>query len=486
MLHQYEKLILAALAKSNNKLALPQLLAQTSLNADAATKASLWLCDKSLAKMDRTQKTTYSITDEGKEFSKRGFPEMRALLKADAGASMSDLSEDEKKFGLSRALKNGWLAIEGVPNSPNKRLSISPKGRLAMRDNLLSKALHTVLAGNEPSQSEIEILSTRGILAQKQEKTFTLSLTPAGEKTASSPEVANAGAEINQLTREMLLDGSWKGAQLREYDVSAPADSIFGGKRHMINRLQRRIRDIFLQMGFEEMQGSIMESSFWNFDALFQPQDHPARELADTFYLKGTAQLPEEKLVSKVKAAHEKGWKYDWLESEAQKQVLRTHTTALSARYLVQECPKGSPPRKFFAIGKVFRNEATDFKHLAEFYQVEGIVVDENANFSQLLGLLRKFYESLGFKKIRFRPSFFPYTEPSLEIEVYFEEKKQWFELGGAGIFRPEVSIPLCGRYPVLAWGLSLERPLMLLNNINDIRSFYKNNVGWLRGSKLR
>jgi len=486
MLHQYEKLILAALAKSGEPLSLQQLAAKTSLNPDAATKASLWLCEKSLAKMDRSQKTAYSITDEGKEFSKRGFPEMRVLLKADAGASMADLGEDEKKFGLARALKGGWLSIENIPGTQNKRLSISPKGRLAMRDNLLSKALHEVLAGNEPSASDAELLSSRGILVQKQEKTFSLTLTPSGEKTASLPDVASPGAEINQLTREALLSGSWKGAQLREYDVGAPADSLFGGKRHMINRLQRRIRDIFLQMGFEEMQGGIIEGSFWNFDALFQPQDHPARELADTFYLNGTAQLPEEKLVSKVRAAHEKGWKYDWLESEAQKQVLRTHTTAVSARYLVSQCPKGSPPRKFFSIGKVFRNEATDFKHLAEFYQVEGIVVDENANFSQLLGLLRKFYASLGFKKIRFRPSFFPYTEPSLEIEVYFEEKKQWFELGGAGIFRPEVSIPLCGRYPVLAWGLSLERPLMLLNNINDIRSFYKNNVGWLRGAKLR
>jgi len=241
-----------------------------------------------------------------------------------------------------------------------------------------------------------------------------------------------------------------------------------------------------VQLGFEEMDGSIIESSFWNFDALFQPQDHPARELADTFYLKGTAPLPESALVSKVKRAHECGWKYPWQESEAQRQVLRTHTTAVSARYLASECQKGTPPRKFFSIGKVFRNEATDFKHLAEFYQVEGILVDEKTNFRQLLGLLRKFYEMLGFPQISFRPSYFPYTEPSLEIAVYFEEKKQWFELGGAGIFRPEVSIPLCGRYPVLAWGLSLERPLMLLNDISDIRSFYKNNVGWLRSAKMR
>lgn len=485
MLHQYEKIILVALAKNNSTLDLRSLLAKVPLNADAAAKAASWLHEKSLVLMEHSQKPSYSLTEEGRDFAKRGFPEMRVLLKADAGASIADLSEEERKVGLSRSLSSGWLSIEQMPSSGAKRLAITPKGRAAMRDNPLSKAVNGLLMGNEPSQAEISLLSSRGILVQKQEKTFTLSLTAQGQKLASSQEAQPAG-EINQLTRTMLLEGSWKGAQLREYDVSSPTDSIFGGKRHMVNRLQGRIREIFLQMGFEEMQGNIIESSFWNFDALFQPQDHPARELADTFYLEGTSPLPGENLVSGVKASHEKGWKYHWQESEAMRLVLRTHTTALSARTLASSCPKGSPPKKFFAIGKVFRNEATDFKHLAEFYQVEGIVVDEKANFRQLIGMLRKFYEMLGFPKIRFRPSFFPYTEPSLEIEVYFEEKKQWFELGGAGIFRPEVSLPLCNRFPVLAWGLSLERPLMLLDNINDIRSFYKNNVGWLRSAKMR
>jgi len=110
----------------------------------------------------------------------------------------------------------------------------------------------------------------------------------------------------------------------------------------------------------------------------------------------------------------------------------------------------------------------------------------EGATFRDLLGLLREFYRKLGFDKIRFQPSYFPYTEPSLEISVYFEKKQQWLELGGAGIFRPEVSIPLCDRYPVLAWGLSLERPLMLLNDMDDIRDFYKSNAGWLREQKVQ
>ncbi len=141
---------------------------------------------------------------------------------------------------------------------------------------------------------------------------------------------------------------------------------------------------------------------------------------------------------------------------------------------------------KYFCVGRVYRNEVVDFKHLAEFYQIEGIVLWEKATFADLLGLLREFYRKLGFEKIRFRPSYFPYTEPSLEVEVYFEQKKAWLELGGAGIFRPEVCLPLWGKYPVLAWGLSLERPIMLANDVEDIRSFYKNDLAWLRDFKLK
>ncbi|MCX6772740.1 MAG: phenylalanine--tRNA ligase subunit alpha, partial [Candidatus Micrarchaeota archaeon] len=158
---------------------------------------------------------------------------------------------------------------------------------------------------------------------------------------------------------------------------------------------------------------------------------------------------------------------------------------AVSASYLYNFC-KNKAPKKYFSIGKVYRNEATDYKHLAEFFQVEGIVVWEGATFRDLLGCLKEFYSKLGFEKIRFQPSYFPYTEPSLEISVYFEKKQQWLELGGAGIFRPEVSIPLCDRYPVLAWGLSLERPLMLLNDMDDIRDFYRSNVGWIRRQKIQ
>ncbi len=265
------------------------------------------------------------------------------------------------------------------------------------------------------------------------------------------------------------------------FDFSVPSSDAPLGKPHFLTEMKNKIKKIMSEMGFEEMDGPLIESSFWNFDALFQPQDHPAREMQDTFYIERNSELPEEQLVEKVKKEHEKSWKYKWQSKEAKKSLLRTHTTALSARYLA----KGKRPNRYFAIGKVFRNEAIDYSHLAEFYQVEGIVVWEEATFKDLLGILKEFYKKLGFEKIRFRPSYFPYTEPSLEIEVFFEEKGVWMELGGAGILRPEVSLPLCNHYPVLAWGLSLERPLMLSKNLNDIRDIYKNDLDFLKNIRL-
>jgi phenylalanyl-tRNA synthetase alpha chain len=226
-----------------------------------------------------------------------------------------------------------------------------------------------------------------------------------------------------------------------------------------------------------------VESSFWCFDALFQPQDHPARELADTFYMKNPAKtvLPK-KIVPKVRSAHENGtagssgWGYKWSEDVSRRPVLRTHTTAVSARRRSEL----TPPAKVFCVDRAFRNETLDYKHLMEFHQVEGIVVSEDVTFNHLLGYLKEFYQRLGFDKVRFRPAYFPYTEMSVEPEVWMPSRKSWIELGGAGMFRPEVTEPLGIECPVLAWGLGLERPAMLALEMDDMRTFYRNDADWL------
>lgn len=244
-------------------------------------------------------------------------------------------------------------------------------------------------------------------------------------------------------------------------------------------------------MGFKEMSGNLLQSSFWNFDALFHPQDHPAREMQDTFFVNRKIELPDRKLVKAIKEAHEngvdksKGWNYVWDEEEAKRLILRTHTTALSSKTL-SELDEKNIPAKFFAVGKVFRNETVDWGHSFEFNQTEGIVVAPGLNFRHLLGYLKEFFRKMGYEKIRFRPSYFPYTEPSVEVDVWHPEKKIWFELGGAGMFRPEVTIPLFGKHiPVLAWGPGFDRILLSYYEIKNIKDLYKNDLSQLRKMKF-
>jgi phenylalanyl-tRNA synthetase alpha chain len=237
------------------------------------------------------------------------------------------------------------------------------------------------------------------------------------------------------------------------------------------------------------MTGPKVVTSFWNFDALFTAQDHPVREIHDTFFIKDAkGRLPENKeLIKKVKEAHEcgieksKGWQYKWDEETAKKVLIRTHTTALSALTLAN-LKKDELPAKFFAIGKCFRNETVDWSHGFEFNQTEGIVIDPNANLRHLIGYMKEFAKKMGFEKIKIQPSYFPYTEPSLEGLIWNKEKKQWVEVIAAGIFRPEVTIPLLGTaIPVLAWGPGFDRLMMAAYQIADMRGLYANNLKTLR-----
>ena len=480
MLHQIESKMLAALSGRMSAEALSQ---KSGVPVSSVLSFSQSLKEKGYVSIEQTEERRAALTAEGQGYAAKGLPEQSVHRAAQSGAFVSSLSPVERAVGLPWASRNGWVKIDG-----GKLSSIcSPE------PYFLQEALSKISRHEQADDEALAILLKRKLVSQTAVKKTYLEPTALQPEEINVPETGTgdglaepSSREINSLTRDMLLSGSYKGALFRPYDVSAPSEIPSPAKRHAISRLKRKISRIFTDMGFEEMQGNEAQSAFWNFDALFQPQDHPARELADTFYLKNGLELPaDSELVSRIKKVHEKCWGGAWSEETAKKGVLRTHTTAVSASCLYNECRGSKAPKKYFSIGKVYRNEATDYKHLAEFFQVEGIVVWEGATFRDLLGLLREFYRKLGFDKIRFQPSYFPYTEPSLEISVFFEKKQQWLELGGAGIFRPEVSIPLCDRYPVLAWGLSLERPLMLLNDMDDIRDFYKGNAGWLRKQKV-
>ena len=298
---------------------------------------------------------------------------------------------------------------------------------------------------------------------------------------------------LDRVTSSMLKDNSWRNKTFRSYDVQINVPQISGGKRHFVNQAINYIKRIWLDLGFKEMTGNVTQTSFWDLDSLFVPQDHPSRDMQDTFYIKDPKQgkLPKE-LMEKVKATHEdgwttnsKGWQYKWSVEEAKKLLLITHDTYLSAKTL-SKLKKEDLPIKTFQIMKVFRNEALSWKSLFEFYQIGGIVVDPDANFMNLKGYLKDFFAKMGFSNIRIRPGHFPYTEPSAEVDVWHLEKKDWVEVAGSGIFRPEVVKPLLGfECPVLAWGIGLERSIMEYYNLKDIRDVYKNDLKQLREMKL-
>ncbi len=403
----------------------------------------------------------YVLTEEGKKYVENGLPEqVLASIVKEGPKSVKELRSEVENFSiaLAWAKKKGLVKIE---NGVVKFVKDDEQKEIEYLKNIESAP-----------EEMIKLLLKRNLIKQEKDDIF---------KRAEKYK----GKVIDDLNEEIIKTGVWKDVSFRKYNVSILGKKIYAGKRHIINLYIEKARKIFLEMGFKEIDGTLVESSFWNFDALFQPQDHPARDMADTFFLKkpSTAVLPKE-FVEKVKDVHEHGgygstgWRYSWDESIAKKVIMRTHTTAVSARYL----PKSSPPEKVFCIGKVFRNETIDYKHLPEFTQIEGIVISKDVNFRNLLGYLKEFYKRMGFERIRFRPGYFPYTEISVEPEVYFEERGEWIELGGAGIFRPEVTRPLGVKVPVLAWGLGLERLVMLKTGLNDIRNFYyKNDLNVLR-----
>jgi len=484
MLHQYEKLVLLALKDSKNGV--KEIASHTKLGEDSVMRALYWLQEKGAVKITKKEDYEFRLGSEGERFLKHGFPESRILIKAkEKEIEVNELSNEEKSVGLPWAKRNNW--VELLSGDGKTYIKITENGKRAIKEGHdAAIVLEKIKNGEKIVESElIKQLLKRGEVIKKIEKSeIKVQLTEKGVELA---EEIRPEKEVNVLTKEMIVSGKWKELNLRPYDVKAPVEKLVPGKKHPLRAVIDAIRKIFIEMGFEEMEDNLIESSFWNFDALFQPQDHPARDLMDTFYLANPEKisLPKGEVVERVKKVHEKNWKYKWRRDVAEQAILRTHDTAISPKYMVDiREGRRKAPGRYFTVGRVYRNEATDYKHLSEFHQVGGIIVDENATFRDLLGLLKEFFRKLGFEKIRFRPSYFPYTEPSLEVEVFYKEKKTWLELGGAGVFRPEVCLPTWGKYPVLAWGISLERPTMLMMNLGDIRTFYKNDLNWLRETK--
>jgi phenylalanyl-tRNA synthetase alpha chain len=464
------------------------LAAETGLNADAAMQAAFMLQQKKFAAIEEGSIKLYSLTDEGRQYAKENLPERQIITYLNLQDSGTPSNVLVGKFTQHKVtIAQGWLkkkewARLDVPTSMwFSVVKVPPEGE----DETILRSLLNKQESEVDNREVASQLEKRKLLKSVERIERKIEITPEGWALATKG--ISVEEEITDITPEFLKSGAWKdNPKYRSYDVTLPSDKVFAAKKNPYGRLLEQMRLIFLEMGFKEIKDDIVQTSFWNFDALFQPQDHPARDMQDTFYLDEEEALSAD-FVRKVKAVHESGaganstgWGMPWDVSLARKKVLRTHTTALTIRYLAAH---KTPPVKVFCIDRVYRRESIDATHLPEFDQLEGIVLDEGVSFCDLMGCLSEFYKKIGFPHARFRPGYFPYTEPSLEVEVFFNGK--WIELGGAGIFRQEVTAPLGIKHPVLAWGLGVGRLAMIKLGLKDLRDLYSPDVNWLRTSPI-
>ncbi|EEB16028.1 phenylalanyl-tRNA synthetase alpha chain, putative [Pediculus humanus corporis] len=416
----------------------------------------------------------WELTKEGQSVVENGSHEALIFnaVPPDTGIEQSKImaTVPNAKVGFSKAMSQGWVFIDkssGVPVVKRKVDDISDVVRQHLK-LILNKD------GNSVPDNVKQDYKKRKLIQEVVIKSILLS---KGSEFQLSVE-----KQETDLTAELLLNDAWKNKTFKDYNFNSLGVLPNSGHLHPLMKVRAEFRKIFIEMGFQEMPtNNFVESSFWNFDALFQPQQHPARDAHDTFFLSFPAtssNFPTDYL-ERVKKVHSsggygsQGYQYDWKIEEAQKNLLRTHTTAVSARMLYKLArEKEFKPVKYFSIDRVFRNETLDSTHLAEFHQVEGLIADYNLSLGDLIGVLYAFFQKLGIEKLKFKPAYNPYTEPSMEIFSYHPGLKKWIEIGNSGMFRPEMLLPmgLPEDVNVIAWGLSLERPTMIKYGLNNIR----------------
>ncbi|KRY52038.1 Phenylalanine--tRNA ligase alpha subunit B, partial [Trichinella britovi] len=426
---------------------------------------------KSIEAMDHVIKTEqhsrkqWELTEEGKEIIKNGSHE--AILwqhVPNDGIIMDDLMRTvpNAKVGFNKAMSLGWIRLDKT----------GPKPLVLRKVETIDDAVHDCL--NKINSLNFDDVSAQNKSDLKKRRLINEIVIKTFRVFRDEKFTTSLVKEETDLTVDLLTDNLWKEKKFKPYNFNAFGVVPVRGYLHPLMKVRTEFRQIFLEMGFTEMPTQrYVESSFWNFDALFQPQQHPARDEQDTFFISKpmcTKNLPSEyvKRVEKVHSVGDygsSGYGYEWKIEEAEKNVLRTHTTASSIRMLYEIAKKPFKPVRYFSIDRVFRNESLDATHLAEFHQVEGLIAGENLSLGHLMGILQEFYKRLGIEKLRFKPAYNPYTEPSMEIFSYHSSLKKWVEIGNSGMFRPEVLLPLG-----LAENVTVIAPTMIKYGINNIR----------------
>ncbi len=482
-----------------------RLISELGFKLGQCNQAFSWLAAKELIEeKNRTLKIFFEITDFGRSFQKNGTYRERIfkLLKEKGAMTLPEIS---KELGLENRdtgtafgsmSKEGLLSMDSEKKAQLKADDISASMK-AVR-SVLDKAVLTEsgeLAEEDLSEEERKVIGgiskKRGASSSPfkivEREDLVYEITAAGREVAKIlVEKGVTGEEVGSLTPEMLADGSWKEKSFRSYNVNTPPSRVLLGRHNPYSLFLDSVKDKLVSLGFEEFDGPLVETEFWNCDALFMPQFHSARDIHDVYHVKTPTRAKEipQPYLDQVAETHKNGWKtesrgwgYDFDRDFTKRLILRSQGTVLSAKQL----RKAKIPGKYFGTVRCFRYDKVDATHLSDFYQTEGIVLGENVNLKTLLGLLKMFAEEVaGATDVMYVPGYFPFTEPSVEVHIK-HPVLGWFELGGAGIFRPEVTEAMGVSVPVLAWGLGIDRMALMSLGLNDLRELFSSDIESIR-----
>jgi phenylalanyl-tRNA synthetase alpha chain len=450
--------------------------------------------------LTQMEKVVVEISEDGKEILEKGSPEFKLvaeLLKRGDKAVKKELDtafgEKYVRLGFAAAIKSKWIEYD----KPSDTITLKNKQVDMSKDETFNQ-LKKFTENPDPSSHSEELLKDyekkRKFINRNKIKFYKVEKGPRFDQGLKKQEADLTTEMLSEMQAEMKEGKDWsKLFSFKKYNYLAEGKKINTGGLHPLLKVRTQFREILLELGFQEMPtNNFVESSFWNFDSLFQPQQHPARDSHDTFFLSNPryCKVLDKDYFMRVKNMHQSGgqgsvgWQYVWSEEEATKNILRTHTTAVSARMLYKMAQDFKStgvftPRKWFSIDRVFRNESLDSTHLAEFHQIEGLIADYNLGLGELITTIEDFFCRFGIKKLKFKPAYNPYTEPSMEIFAWHEGFKKYVEIGNSGIFRPEMLLPmgLPEDVSVIAWGLSLERPTMIHYGYKNIRDLFGHEV---------
>jgi phenylalanyl-tRNA synthetase alpha chain len=499
-LRENEVKTLLTLKNGGGHLEVNKIVMISSLAHAAVMRAALSLQTKNLVKISEREQTIVLLNEEGKKYAKQGLPERRLiseLLKMGGKANVKKILESSNIENKISIIALGWLIRKGWAKIEKKNQILESINEPSEeKDEELIKLLHkkgpiSIESINKKFRNSLSILKRRKVIEIKKDILRELELTEEGWKLINKGILLTE--EISQLTPDMIATNKWREVKIRKYNIKAAVANIWPGKKHPYLRFLDELKKKLVTLGFKEMNGPNIELSLFNCDMLYMPQDHPAREIHDMCFIKepmyGNLDLYKE-FLDNIKSTHENGWKtgskgwgYSFSVLEAAHLVLRSHTTATSARKLISD--ELEIPGKYFSVARCFRPDVIDRTHLPEFNQIEGIILSEELTLKELLGTLERFAIEIGeADKVKFGPDYYPFTEPSVELLAY-KKGLGWMEFGGSGIFRPEVTLPLGIKVPVLAWGLGVDRLFMMKAGIDDIRNLFSKDLDLIRHMRM-